>query len=91
VTNTFWFMGGYARYVWPCFALALLVLAWNLWSARRYQVAARLRAVRALAAAAAATVSAAPAGTATTVAPTAVAGPAATPAGARAMATGGES
>jgi heme exporter protein CcmD len=89
VTNTFWFMGGYARYVWPCFALALLVLAWNLWSARRYQVAARLRAVRALAAAAAATVSAA--GTATAVAPTAVAGPAATPAGARAMATGGES
>src|SRR3982075_400211 len=67
VTNTFWFMGGYARYVWPCFALALLVLAWNLWSARRYQVAARLRAVRALAAAAAATASAvggAPAGTA---------------------------
>jgi heme exporter protein CcmD len=87
VTNTFWFMGGYARYVWPCFALALLVLAWNLWSARRYQVAARLRAVRALAAAAAATasaVAAAPAGTA-------VAGPAATSAGARAMATGGES
>jgi heme exporter protein CcmD len=94
VTNTFWFMGGYARYVWPCFALALLVLAWNLWSARRYQVAARLRAVRALAAAAAATasaVAAAPAGTAPAVAPTAVAGPAATPAGARAMATGGES
>ncbi len=46
-------MGGYARFVWPCFALALLVLAWNLWSARRYLAAAQLRAQRALAAAAA--------------------------------------
>jgi heme exporter protein CcmD len=40
-------MGGYARYVWPCFAFAFLVLAWNLWSARRLQAAARLRAKRA--------------------------------------------
>ncbi len=50
--NGFWSMGGYARYVWPCFAFALLVLAWNLVSARRYHAAARLRAARALAMAA---------------------------------------
>jgi heme exporter protein CcmD len=48
----FWEMGGYARYVWPCFALAAVVFAWNLWSARRYLAAARLRARRALAMAA---------------------------------------
>lgn len=49
VNNGFWSMGGYARFVWPCFAFAFLVLGWNLWSARRYRAAARLRAVRALA------------------------------------------
>ena len=49
VSNVFWSMGGYARFVWPCFAFAFLVLGWNLWSARRYRAAARLRAVRALA------------------------------------------
>ena len=43
-------MGGYARYVWPCFALAGLVLGWNLWSARRYRASAQLSARRALAA-----------------------------------------
>jgi len=48
VSNGFWSMGGYARYVWPCFAFACLVLAWNLWSARRYRAAARLRAARML-------------------------------------------
>ncbi len=48
----FWSMGGYARFVWPCFAFACLVLAWNLWSARRHHVAARSRARRALAIAA---------------------------------------
>ena len=47
----FWYMGGYARYVWPCFAFAGVVLGWNLWSARRYRVAAQLRARRALEAA----------------------------------------
>jgi heme exporter protein CcmD len=45
-------MGGYARFVWPCFGLAFLVLAWNLWSAARFQAAARTRARRALAMAA---------------------------------------
>jgi heme exporter protein CcmD len=44
----FWSMGGYARYVWPCFAFAGVTLGWNLWSARRYRVAAQLRARRAL-------------------------------------------
>jgi heme exporter protein CcmD len=50
--NGFWSMGGYARYVWPCFILAFLVLAWNLWSARRYRAAALVRAQRGLIAAA---------------------------------------
>jgi heme exporter protein CcmD len=45
----FWSMGGYARFVWPCFAFAALVLAWNLWSARGFLAAARVRAARALA------------------------------------------
>ena len=49
----FWSMGGYARYVWPCFALATVVLGWNLWSARRYRTASQSKARRALAAAAA--------------------------------------
>jgi heme exporter protein CcmD len=34
-------MGGYAAYVWPCFALAAAVLAWNLVAARRLHAAAR--------------------------------------------------
>jgi heme exporter protein CcmD len=56
VTGTgFWHMGGYARYVWPCFAFAGVILGWNLWSARRYRVAAQLRARRALAMAGTAT------------------------------------
>ncbi len=42
-------MGGYARYVWPCFGFAFGVLAWNLWSARRFHAEARLRVLRALA------------------------------------------
>jgi heme exporter protein CcmD len=42
-------MGGYARFVWPCFAFVFAVLAWNLWSAAHYQIEARKRAQRALA------------------------------------------
>ena len=49
MSGSFWAMGGYARFVWPCFALAFVVLAWNLWSARRVHAAARVRAARALA------------------------------------------
>ncbi len=52
MTHSFWAMGGYARFVWPCFALALGVLGWNLWSARRYHLAACLRVQRAAAMAA---------------------------------------
>lgn len=47
-SNGFWSMGGYARYVWPCFGFAFAVLAWNLWAARRHFAAARLRARREL-------------------------------------------
>jgi heme exporter protein CcmD len=42
-------MGGYARFVWPCFAVVFSVLAWNLWAANRYYAEARKRAQRALA------------------------------------------
>jgi heme exporter protein CcmD len=52
MSNDFWSMGGYARYVWPCFGFAFAVLGWNLWSARRSFAAARVRTVRALAMAA---------------------------------------
>jgi len=48
-SGSFWAMGGYAFYVWPCFAFAASVFAWNLWSARRYHAKARKRALRALA------------------------------------------
>jgi heme exporter protein CcmD len=48
VSGSFWAMGGYARYVWPCFAFAGVVLGWNLWSARRSFAAARVRAARML-------------------------------------------
>jgi heme exporter protein CcmD len=48
----FWSMGGYARFVWPCFGCAFVVLYWNLWSARRFLAAARQRTARALAMAA---------------------------------------
>jgi heme exporter protein CcmD len=41
-------MGGYARYVWPCFAFTAAVLAWNLWAAQRGFVEARRRALRSL-------------------------------------------
>jgi heme exporter protein CcmD len=49
--HDFWSMGGYARYVWPCYGFACVILAWNIASARRYRAAAHLRARRALAAA----------------------------------------
>jgi heme exporter protein CcmD len=50
--SDFWFMGGYARYVWPCFGFAGIVLLWNIWSARRALAAAKFRATRAMAMAA---------------------------------------
>ncbi len=48
----FFDMGGYARFVWPSFALAFAVIGWNVWSARAALAAARERALRAVAAAA---------------------------------------
>jgi heme exporter protein CcmD len=47
--SDFWAMGGYARYVWPCFGITAVVLVWNLWAARRSRQAARLKAGRAFA------------------------------------------
>jgi heme exporter protein CcmD len=47
--GNFWAMGGYARFVWPCFGFAYAVLGWNLWSARRQFAAAKVRAARTLA------------------------------------------
>ena len=44
----FWYMGGYARYVWPSVGLTLAVLAWNGWSAWRRLAAAKQRAQRAV-------------------------------------------
>ncbi|MBM4218575.1 MAG: heme exporter protein CcmD [Gammaproteobacteria bacterium] len=39
-------MGGYGAFVWPCFALAAVVLAWNVRSARRQLALAREQALR---------------------------------------------
>jgi len=53
ISNSFWSMGGYARYIWLCVAFACAVLlAWNVWAALRYLAAARQRAARAMAMAA---------------------------------------
>ncbi|MDP8985818.1 MAG: heme exporter protein CcmD [Pseudomonadota bacterium] len=49
MSSGFWSMGGYARYVWPCFGFACAVLVWNLWAARAVLAAAQLRAARAAA------------------------------------------
>ena len=42
----FFAMGGYAAFVWPCFALATVVLVWNVAAARRLHATARDRALR---------------------------------------------
>jgi heme exporter protein CcmD len=39
-------MGGYAAFVWPCFALAAVILAWNVVAARRLHASARETALR---------------------------------------------
>lgn len=52
MTSGFWSMGGYARFIWPCYGLTGAVLIWNCWSAQRFYAAAKLRAIRALAMAA---------------------------------------
>lgn len=47
--SDFWSMGGYARYVWPCFGFAAAVIVWNILAARRSLRLARQRASRRLA------------------------------------------
>ena len=39
-------MGGYGAFVWPCFALAAIVLAWNAAAARRLHAIAKERALK---------------------------------------------
>jgi heme exporter protein CcmD len=46
----FFAMGGYARFVWPAYALWAAVIAANIWSAGRALDRARTRALRRLAA-----------------------------------------
>lgn len=41
-------MGGYAAFVWPAYGIALAVLVWNIWSARRAHTEARRTALRRL-------------------------------------------
>ena len=41
-------MGGYAAYVWPSFGLTLIVLIYNVHSARRLHASAREQALRRL-------------------------------------------
>ncbi len=46
--NEFWAMGGYARYLWPSFAITLGIVVWNIHAARQHYLqglaAARRRA-----------------------------------------------
>jgi heme exporter protein CcmD len=53
-------MGGYGRFVWPSYALAVAVFAWNILAARRRFTSARERATRAAAVARAAAAGPAP-------------------------------
>ncbi len=41
-------MGGYGAYVWPSYGLSLVVLVYNIWSARRAHTDARRMALRRL-------------------------------------------
>jgi heme exporter protein D len=47
----FFAMGGYAAYVWPCYALTALAVTLNIFWARRALAAARQEALRRLASA----------------------------------------
>jgi heme exporter protein CcmD len=44
--NAFLNMGGYAAYVWSSIGLAIVVLAWNVFAARRLHARARDRALQ---------------------------------------------
>ena len=48
IRGGFWAMGGYARFVWPSIGLAVCVLIWNVWAARRHHAQAVARVRRAL-------------------------------------------
>jgi heme exporter protein CcmD len=39
-------MGAYGAFIWPCFALAVIVLVGNIAAARRLHAVARKRAMR---------------------------------------------
>lgn len=42
-------MGGYARYVWPSFAITFAIVLWNIVAARRALASARRDALRRIA------------------------------------------
>jgi heme exporter protein CcmD len=44
--QSFFDMGGYAKFVWPAYGLTALVLVWNWWSARRSETEAQTAARR---------------------------------------------
>ena len=44
--SDFLHMGGYGAFVWPCFVLAGIVLAWNVAAARKLHAEARERVLR---------------------------------------------
>jgi heme exporter protein CcmD len=46
--QTFFEMGGYAKFVWPAYGLTALVLLWNWWAARRSETEAQESARRRL-------------------------------------------
>jgi heme exporter protein CcmD len=46
--QTFFEMGGYAKFVWPAYGLTALVLLWNWWAARRSEAEAQEAARRRL-------------------------------------------
>ena len=46
--SDFFYMGGYAAFLWPAYGLVLSVLVYNVWSARRAHQEARRAAVRRL-------------------------------------------
>ncbi|MBS0374964.1 MAG: heme exporter protein CcmD [Proteobacteria bacterium] len=47
--EAFLHMGGYARFVWPAYGLAVVIFGWNIWAARKLEREALERARRRLA------------------------------------------
>jgi heme exporter protein CcmD len=46
--SEFFYMGGYAAFLWPAYALVMSVLVYNRWAARRAHQEARRAAARRL-------------------------------------------